>query len=105
MAAKVRRSAVGRVFGYLWPPAMTAIEASFSGTFRTILVLIVIWWLLRMLLRRQAARGPQGPQQQPAMDRRRPGDVRIEPSSMGGRTRPDDTPRSNIIDADFEEVK
>ncbi len=105
MAAKVRRSAVGRVFGYLWPPPMTAIEASFSGTFRTILVLVIIWWLLRMLLRRQAGRGAQGSQQQAATDRRRPGEVRIEPSSMGGRTRPDDRSRSNIIDADFEEVK
>ena len=84
---------------------MTAIEASFSGTFRTILVLVIIWWFLRMLLRRQAARGPQGPQQQAATDRRRPGEVRIEPYSLGGRTRPDDSSRSNIIDADFEEVR
>ncbi|HRO99879.1 MAG TPA: hypothetical protein PLN54_10635 [Flavobacteriales bacterium] len=84
---------------------MTAIEASSSGTFRTILVLVIIWWFLRMLLRRQAARGPQRPQQQATTDRRRPGEVRIEPSSLGGRTRPDDASRSNIIDADFEEVK
>jgi hypothetical protein len=80
---------------------MDLIEASFSGTFRTILVLVVIWWLLRMLLRRQAARGPQ----QSTTDRRPPGDVRIEPSSLGGRTRNDDASRSTIIDADFEEVK
>jgi len=84
---------------------MDPIEASFSGTFRTILVLVVIWWLLRMLLRRQAARSAQGPQRQPATDHRRPGDVRIEPSSLSGRARPDDAPRSTIIDADFEEVK
>lgn len=84
---------------------MDLIEASFSGTFRTILVLVVIWWLLRMLLRRQAARGPQGQQQRAAMERRPPGDVRIEPSSLGGRTRHDDESRSTIIDADFEEVK
>ena len=80
---------------------MDLIEASFSGTFRTILVLIIIWWLLRVLLRRQAARGPQ----QSTTDRRPPGDVRIEPSSLGGRTRHDDASRSTIIDADFEEVK
>jgi hypothetical protein len=42
---------VGRAFGYLWPPAMTAIEASLSGTFRTILVLVIVWWLLRFFLR------------------------------------------------------
>lgn len=84
---------------------MDLIEASFSGTFRTILVLVIIWWVLRLLLRRQAARGPQGPQQRTATDHRRPGDVRIEPSSLGGRSRPDDGTRSNIIDADFEEVK
>jgi hypothetical protein len=30
---------------------MTVAEASFNGTLRTILVLVVAWWVLRMILR------------------------------------------------------
>jgi hypothetical protein len=81
---------------------MTVLEASFTGTLRTILVLAALWWLLRMLLRHQQQRrtppvhhtnGPQRPQ----------GDVRIErPTDPAART---GRPGTTIIDADFEEIK
>ena len=73
---------------------------SCAGTMRTILVLVLLWIVLRMIMRwRQArvdaARGfhKAGP------DDRRPGDVRIE--------RPGDKPRGTqgpVEDAEFEEL-
>jgi hypothetical protein len=79
---------------------MTVLEASFTGTLRTILVLVALWWLLRMLLRYQQQRTPPVHRNQ---ERPRPaGEVRIE--------RPGDTavPRgrkgATIIDAEFEEI-
>ncbi len=81
---------------------MTLLEASFAGTLRTILVLVALWWVLRMLLRYQQQRrippvhhssGPQRPK----------GEVRIErPESGPTRTA---RPGATIIDADFEEIK
>jgi len=98
---------VGRVFGYLWPPAMTAIESSLSGTFRTILVLLVVWWLLRFFLRMQAARqaGSSSRNTYAGHDRRAPGEVRIEQASSNVRPKPAGRSGPDIIDVDFEEVK
>jgi hypothetical protein len=72
-------------------------EASFNGTFRTILVLVAIWLVLRAILRARAKSSVStGPRPRPK------GDVRIEqPGTRSGS-------RSNggdIIDADYEEIK
>ncbi|MBK8499342.1 MAG: hypothetical protein IPL52_11130 [Flavobacteriales bacterium] len=50
---------------------MTLEEASFNNTLRTIAVLLIAWWLLRLLTRARTRPVPPGPQ-------RPPGDVRIE---------------------------
>ncbi len=68
---------------------------SATATLRTIAVLLVLWWLLRMYLRRQSAKAmqrPTGPQ-------RPTGDVRIEkaPHRLDRDT--------GIIDAEYEEIK
>lgn len=86
---------------------MSAIEASFNGTLRTIGLLVIAWWLLRWYLRSQRSR-TVGPNGGPSVHghrngpQRPPGDVRIEPvppnHSPGGRN------GSTIIDADFEEI-
>ncbi|MBK7384397.1 MAG: hypothetical protein IPI81_13875 [Flavobacteriales bacterium] len=76
---------------------MSFSEASFTGTLRTIAVLVILWWVLRLILRSNA-KGPVGPQP----PQRPKGDVRIEPAqgnARGGANDPD------IIDADFEEIK
>ena len=86
---------------------MTAIEASLSGTFRTILVLVIVWWLLRFFLRMQAARRAGSTFSNPsaANDRRAPGEVRIEQAASNGRPRQGGRSGPDIIDVDFEEVK
>lgn len=78
---------------------MNVIEASFSGTMRTILVLLAAWWLLRYLMRRQAANSPV-PGRAP---RREKGHVTVERSTSD--TRGHNGPGPVIIDADFEEIK
>ncbi len=95
------------MFGYLWQLVMTTIEASFSGTFRTILVLLLVWWGLRMILRMNAQRqahrsGAGGATQQPHVPRP-PGDVRVERTGQEQNRPPGHGPV--IIDADFEEIK
>ena len=81
-------------------------EASFNGTVRTILILLVIWLVLRMVMRsRQASAGP-GPFQQGGFrtqqEQRPKGEVRIERVDPTARS----TSRSpgTVQDADFEEV-
>jgi hypothetical protein len=77
---------------------METLEASLNGTLRTILVLVVLWWLLRMFMRRRTAhtttsQGPTRPK----------GDVRIEEAQGPSRgARPSD---GHIIDAEYEEIK
>ncbi|MBK9417126.1 MAG: hypothetical protein IPN62_07450 [Flavobacteriales bacterium] len=80
---------------------MYAIEASFSGTFRTIIILVVIWMVLRWFMRKHGS-GHAMDTGSSAPDRRR-GDVRIEnvPPSRPSAPRSGGT----IIDADFEEIK
>lgn len=80
-------------------------EASFTGFFRTVLTLVVAWFIIRLLIRLfvvyQASQRARGPFQQAPPDLRPKGDVRIE--------RPDkNNPRNTggtIEDADYEEVK
>ena len=76
---------------------MSISEASFSGTLRTIAVLVILWWVLRLILRSNVKR-PKGPQQ----PQRPKGDVRIEPTPGNDRGRMNDP---DIIDAEFEEIK
>ena len=83
---------------------MSVVEASFSGTFRTIVVLSILWFVLRLFIRRgqRPGGGVNGPS---ATEARRPaGDVRLEdPPTRSGPsgTRPNEV----IIDADYEEGK
>ncbi|MCB9185085.1 MAG: hypothetical protein H6591_14340 [Flavobacteriales bacterium] len=77
---------------------MQSAEASFTGTFRMILVLLALWVVVRWFLRQQGGsrRAPTRPESRPK------GDVRIEhaPNHEGI---PMDQDR--IVDADFEEIK
>jgi hypothetical protein len=79
---------------------MNVIEASFSGTFRTILVLVLVWWALRYLLGLQARRRSPNQGHPP---RHTPGRVTVERSSADARGRSGQGPV--IVDADFEEIK
>lgn len=67
-------------------------EASFTGTLRVILILLVLLWVVRLLARGRAAREARGPQ-------RPVGDVRIEDARKGQE------PGGRIVDADYEEIK
>lgn len=83
---------------------MSVVEASFSGTFRTIVVLSILWFVLRLFIRRgqRSGSGANGPS---TIDARRPaGDVRLEDAQ--DRSGPSGIrPNEVIIDADYEEVK
>lgn len=77
---------------------MHAAEASFNGTLRTILVLLALWWLIRLFMRSR---------QRPPVSRenateRPKGDVRIEDLREGQST---SAPSGHIVDADYEEIK
>lgn len=80
---------------------MNVVEASFNGTFRTILILVIAWMVLRMFLRHQRAQNP--PRTQRTREPQRPaGEVRIERTD--GKEGQGHTGGS-IVDADFEEIK
>lgn len=74
---------------------MEPIEASFQGTVRIILVLLVVWMVLRWFARRNQA-APKPP-------KRPPGDVRVEQMNNAGG--PHNDLHQRAVDADFEEVK
>ena len=83
------------MYGYF--RAMPLLSA--NGTFRTILVLLVLWQVLRIASKVLAAKGNSGPNGPAA--RRPKGDVRIEQvehprQSMGPL---------DVEDAEFEEIK
>lgn len=81
---------------------MTVAEASFNGTLRTILVLVIVWWVLRMIIRYQNAR--KAPPVHRTNEPQRPaGEVRIE--RPGDNERPSSSAGGTIVDADFEEIK
>lgn len=72
------------------------------GTLQAILVLLIIWWVLRLLLRKgrnSVASGPRWTQAEP----RPKGEIRIErvKEKPDHGKRPDDS----VTDADFEELK
>ncbi len=68
---------------------------SFSATMRTILVLLVLWWVLRLYMRGARARSATTTNEPP----RPQGDVRIERAPRKGER------ENGVIDADFEEIK
>lgn len=92
---------------YLWPLQMEVHEASFNGTLRTILWLVLAWIVLRWFLQFQrnaaAKRNAQQRTQQQAGPPRAKGEVRIE--NIQPAKRSGDKPGGTIIDADFEEIK
>jgi hypothetical protein len=79
------------------------LEASFQGTLRTILVLLIIWWVLRILLRKGRAGTGRGPARWTNDPVRPKGDVRIERTEE--RTDRPPNKDGSITDADFEELK
>lgn len=92
--------------GYLWPLQMEVNEASFNGTLRTIMWLVLAWLVLRWFLQfqRKAAadrKARADPRQQAAP--RAKGEVRIE--NVPAAKRPGEQPGGTITDADFEEIK
>jgi hypothetical protein len=79
------------------------LEASMSGTIRTIIILLIIWWVLRLLLRAGQKRRNVGTRW--TDDPGRPkGDVRIERVREKERDK-GKGPDGNVTDADFEELK
>lgn len=80
-------------------------EASFTGPIRTILILVVIWLVLRMVLRsRMQGPGTGGPRGFQTQQQQRPkGEVRIERVDPGARSA--SQPPGTVQDADFEEVE
>lgn len=81
-------------------------EASFNGMLRTILILVVIWLVLRMVIRSRQPSAGQGPVQRGGFhtqQQQRPrGEVRIERIDPAGRTASQGP--GTVQDADFEEV-
>ncbi len=80
---------------------MNVVEASFNGTLRTILLLVLAWMVLRMILRYQRAKDPP-PARRTNEPQRPAGEVRIERPGDADRS---GKPPGNIVDADFEEIK
>lgn len=80
-------------------------EASFTGFLRTLLTILVVWWVVRFLIRlylaQRAVDQMRKHTQQGPPDGREKGEVRIEraddPRSTGNRGR--------VEDADYEEIK
>lgn len=80
---------------------MSPLEASFTGTFRIILILLVVWWVLRFFVRMQQPK--KGSTQQSTGPQRPKGEVRIENvPKHDSSSIPQD---GSVTDADFEEIK
>ena len=88
---------------YIWPSAMMEVEASFNGTLRTILILLIIWWVLRSLLR-SGRNGARKRMNWTTGTDRRKGEVRIERLKEDKRNEAGKAD-GNVTDADFEELK
>jgi len=81
---------------------MEAVEASVSGTVRLILVLLIIWWALRLVQRRWGR--PVGTSGTEAL--RRKGEVRIENATPSDRQgAPGRAGGPSIADAEYEEIE
>ncbi|HRH68132.1 MAG TPA: hypothetical protein PLB89_01365 [Flavobacteriales bacterium] len=85
---------------------MEVTEASFNGTLRTILWLVLAWMALRWFLQYQrnaAARRNAHANAHQNTPSRAKGEVRIE--NVPPAKRPGDKSGGTIVDADFEEIK
>ncbi|MBP6311368.1 MAG: hypothetical protein WAR83_02235 [Flavobacteriales bacterium] len=84
---------------------MDPFEASMPGTLRTILILIAMWWILRLLMKRNATKQSGGNTLSSSgrqVDQRPKGEIRVEnvpPDKDSSVT------NGTITDADFEEIK
>ena len=76
------------------------IPLSANGTLRTILLLLIIWLVLRMVMRMRREQGGPGPHRAEP-DRRSPGEVRIERTDASKRS----SAGGPIIDVDHEEIR
>lgn len=83
---------------------MHALEASFTGTLRVIAILLLVWFVLRMLRRVQGPGAKGGFRSAPREDRP-VGDVRIENLKSASREDKDQGGGPPITDADYEELK
>jgi hypothetical protein len=82
---------------------MEPIQASVTGTFRIIAVLILIWVVLRLLRNRFGGGTTRKPTNWAPPEQRPKGEVRIErikDPEKGSTHKP-----GSVTDADFEEVK
>lgn len=79
-------------------------EASFTGTLRTVLVLLIVWLAIRLVARwlQPSDKNSRRRMGWSRPDGRKPGDVRIEEPSKKGGSQGGDGP---VEDADFEEVR
>ncbi len=75
-----------------------------SGTLRTIIILLIIWWVLRLLMRAGKQRKGAGGMRWTNETGRPKGDVRIERLKDEKRDKDRGT-GGNVTDADFEELK
>ncbi len=83
---------------------MMELEASFNGTLRTILILLIIWWVLRLILRSGRKSGGKINARWTDDPNRPKGEVRIERLKDDERDK-GNKPNGTITDADFEELK
>jgi hypothetical protein len=82
---------------------MEPMQASLNGTMRIILVLLAVWWVLRLIRRSRMASGGH---RMVSPEQRTKGEVRIEPGAkLESDRRSPPTTSGTIIDADFEEIK
>jgi hypothetical protein len=82
---------------------MEFLEASFNGTLRMIVILLIIWWVLRSLLKLGQRSGAPKWMSWTNDTSRPKGDIRIE--RLKDEKRNGGSSKGNITDADFEEVK
>jgi hypothetical protein len=82
---------------------MEPVEASVNGTLRVIAVLLLVWFVLRLLSRRFMAHNGRRPFTDAAADQRSKGDVRIERVDRADKRHGGSG--GTITDAEFEEVK
>ena len=75
-----------------------------SNTLRTILILLIIWWVLRLVTRAGGKRNVRSGTRWSDDTGRPRGDVRIE-RLKDERNEGGGPPRGNVTDADFEELK
>lgn len=88
---------------------MEATEASVTGTLRIIGILLLVWFVLRLIQGRMASGQARRRAQWNDAPLRPKGDVRIEPAAPEVRRDARDAghaaPRGSVSDAEYEELK